>query len=157
MLAEDVRAELAAGQVRDQVSPVRLGAVWVGGEAGTALVGDVTPADGGSRKGPGCHGAILLFRACGAGEVEQVGRPGLHELHQRAASAYMLVPVRCCAEQHPADASVVRPDEGIRRRATDIGQRSGDAAVVVFAIGEHLAHVRLGPVLDAVHQAADPS
>jgi hypothetical protein len=63
LLAEDVRTELAAGQMRDQMSPVYQRAIRIGGKRKSALVGDVTLAGSGWRYGPGCNRAILLFSA----------------------------------------------------------------------------------------------
>jgi hypothetical protein len=46
---EDVRSELPAGQVRDQVPPVNREAAWIGGKRKAALIGDIALVDGGSR------------------------------------------------------------------------------------------------------------
>src|SRR5689334_25041688 len=89
--------------MRDQVPPVDLGVAWIGSKRKAALIGDVALADGIGRNAPGCHSAVLLFYACGASEIEEVGRPRLHELHQRAVRAYTLVTVCGCGEQHPAN------------------------------------------------------
>src|SRR6266481_2935730 len=80
VLAEDVRPEFPAGQVRDQVPSINRGAAWIGSKRKAALVGDVALANGSGRNGPGRHRAILLSRTHGTGKVEEIGRPRLREL-----------------------------------------------------------------------------
>jgi hypothetical protein len=41
--AEDVRPELPAGQVRDQVPPVNRRGTWIDGKRKAALIGDIAP------------------------------------------------------------------------------------------------------------------
>ena len=71
--------------------PINRGAVWIGSKRKAALVGDVALANGSRRNSPGRHSAILLSCTHGTGKVEEVGRPRLRELHQRAVRAYGLV------------------------------------------------------------------
>ena len=48
-------------------------------------------------------------------------------------------------------------DEGYieRRRELFARQRSRETGVVLVAVGEHVVHVRLGPVLDAPHHCLE--
>ncbi len=73
--------------------PVNRRAAWIGGKRKTALIGDIALADGGRRNGLRRHRAVLLSCTHGSGEVEEVGRPGLRELHQRAVRVHTLVTV----------------------------------------------------------------
>ena len=102
-LAEDVRPKPPAGQVRDQVPPVHRRAARIGAKRKAALIGDVALVGGGRRHGPGRHRAVLLSCTHGAGEVEEVARPGLRELHQRAVRVHPLVPACDRPEQHFAN------------------------------------------------------
>src|SRR5258705_13614342 len=60
VLAEDVRPEFPAGQVRDQVPSINRAAAWIGSKRKAALVGDLALANGSGRNGPGRNSAILL-------------------------------------------------------------------------------------------------
>lgn len=86
-LPEDVRAELASGKMRDEMSPVRQHTIGIGRQRESALVGNIAFADGGWCYGPGRQCAILLLCPRGARQVEQVGSSRLRELQQVLAAA----------------------------------------------------------------------
>ena len=81
MLPEDVRAELASGQVRDQMPPVHQRPAWIRRQRKPSLIGDVAFAGYRWCHGPCRHCAIFLRCACHAGQVEQVCGARLDELH----------------------------------------------------------------------------
>ena len=100
-----------------------------------ALVGDVALANSSGRNGPGRHSAILLSSTRGTGKVEEVGRPRLHELHQRAVRAYALVTFCDRLKQYVANLGGDQRHGEISHQAFVFHRQSGHRLVLPAATG----------------------
>src|SRR6266567_4085093 len=111
------------------------GAAWIGSKRKAALVGDVALANGSVRNGPGRHGAILLSCTHGTGKIEEVGRPRLRELHQRAVRAHALVTLCDRLKQYVADLGGGQRHGEIPHQAYVFHRQSGHRLVLPAATG----------------------
>ena len=119
----------------DQMPPINRGAVWIGSKRKAALVGDVALANGSRRNSPGRHSAILLSCTHGTGKVEEVGRPRLRELHQRAVRAYALVTFCDRLKEYVANLGGDQRHGEISHQAFVFHRQSGHRLVLPAATG----------------------